>query len=521
MLNKLIIKNIALIDNAEIEFSTGLNVLSGETGAGKSVIIDSLNFVLGAKADKTLIRSGETECFVKAEFYVAENNAVRDLYSRFDIEEDDYLIISRKFSIDGKSTIKINGNTATVSMIRSFTSALVDVHGQSDHFKLLKTSNQLDLIDLFGGDEILNLKSDLSAIYSRYKNVLSELEEFGGSESTRLIRLDVLNYQINEIEKSNIYDGEEAELLEIKHKIDNYAKIYNGLSAVKSAINDEGGISDILSNASRNLSAITSFDERYSALFDTVESVFSELESVCGSADNYIDELDVSEFNPYEIEDRLELIKSLKNKYGATYSEIIDFLDKAKEEKDKLENFNELTETLQKEKCEIEKSLFSKYTSLSELRKASATEFSNRIVNELRELGMPKAEFKVDFNKTCEISECKFNSANGFDEVQFMFSANLGEPLKPLSMIISGGEISRFMLAIKAQTAKYNDVSTFIFDEIDTGISGNVAKVVAEKFAKIAVDTQIIAITHLPQISAMADNNLLIEKSDDGVQKAL
>ena len=337
MLNKLIIKNIALIDNAEIEFTTGLNVLSGETGAGKSVIIDSLNFVLGAKADKTLIRSEESECFVKAEFFVAESSAVRELYSRFDFEEDDYLIISRKFTIDGKSTIKINGNTATVSMLRCFTSVLVDVHGQSDHFKLLKTSNQLDLIDLFGGDAISALKSDLSVIYSRYKKVLSELEEYGGSESSRLIRLDVLNYQINEIEKSNIYDGEDAELSEIKQKIDNYAKIYNGLNAVKSAINDEGGISDILGNASRSLSAITSYDERYNALYESVESVFSELESVCGSADNYIDELDVSEYNPYEIEDRLELIKSLKNKYGATYSEIMDFLDKAKEEKDKLE----------------------------------------------------------------------------------------------------------------------------------------------------------------------------------------
>jgi len=514
MLQKLIIKNIALIDSAEINFTDGLNVLSGETGAGKSVIIESLNFVLGAKADRTLIRSGEAECSVRAEFDVSNNRYLLSIYDEFDLEKEDVLIISRKFTVDGKSSIKINGNTATVGMLKKFTSALVDVHGQSEHFNLLKSSNQLALLDKVGGDEIFNIKSKIKVAYSNYRNILQELDALGGDDSQRLIRLDILNYQINEIEKAELKENEEEELLAIKQKLAHQEKILNALNALKSSVNDEGGISDILGNISKMMSGISDFGKDYSELYDRIESVFSEIDDLADNANELIDDVEVIDYNPDEIESRLEIIKSLKNKYGNTYQDIEDFLRNAKTERERLENFNENAEKLLINKTQAENVLYKYCLELSNLRRDTSNIFAKNIINELSELGMAKATFNINFNDLPSREECEFKSANGIDEVEYLFSANSGEPLKPLSMVISGGEMSRFMLSIKSQTAKYNDISTFIFDEIDSGISGNVAKIVAEKFAKISRDVQIIAITHLPQISAMADNNLLIEKNE-------
>ena len=514
MLRKLIIKNIALIDSAEINFTDGLNVLSGETGAGKSVIIESLNFVLGAKADKSLIRSGESECFVKAEFDVSDNKSIECVFEEFDIDVDEILIVSRKFNIDGKSSIKINGNTSSVSMLRKFTSKLVDVHGQSEHFNLLKTSNQLELVDKFCGLKMQTIKNELQNIYSEYKNVLQQIESGGGDERQRLIKLDILNYQINEIENSNIYETEEEELIEIKKKLQFQEKIMSALNNLRCSINDEGGICDILGNASKLMSGISEFDNEYLALYDRVESIYSEISDIADDASSCLDGVETVQYNEYELEDRLKLIKSLKNKYGNTYQDIVLFLENAKNEKETMENFEENSKRLQKRKCELENQLYELYVQLRTERVGASKLLEQNILSELRELGMPKAQFSILFNDAPTLELCQFNSDNGFDSIEFMFSANNGEPLKSLSFVISGGEMSRFMLAIKAQTAKYNDVSTFIFDEIDAGISGNIAKVVAEKFAKISLSTQIISITHLPQISAMADNNLLIEKNE-------
>ena len=516
MLEKLIIKNVALIDSVEINFIKGLNVLSGETGAGKSVIIESLNFVLGAKADKSLIRNGANECLVRAEFNVSDNTILKTVFDDLELEYDDTLIILRKFSVDGKSTIKVNGETVTASMLKRITVNLVDVHGQSEHFYLLKSSNQLKLLDKICGEEINVVKAELLNEYSQYKKIKTELEELGGDDSARLTRLDILDYQINEIENADLKSGEEEQLLEIRNQLNNQEKIIYALKTVKCAIDDEGGVVDILSNAIRSISSISDLSVEYSNLYDKLSSIYSEINDSSEITASLLDSFEYPEYNLDEIENRLDQIKLLKKKYGNDIEDIFAFLNKAKEEKDKLENFNFIAENLLKQKESCEKKLYNQYNVLSELRRKSARDFSINILNELSELGMKKASFAVTFNDFPSIEDCKFNSANGMDEIEFSFSANLGEPLKPLSAVISGGEMSRFMLAVKAQTAKYSDVSTFIFDEIDAGISGVVAKVVAEKFARIAKDVQIIAITHLPQISSMADNNLLIEKRDDG-----
>ena len=403
-------------------------------------------------------------------------------------------------------------------MIKKFTSLLVDVHGQSEHFNLLKTANQLALLDSFCGQSLIEIKAKLNKEYSNYKDILGKLNTLGGDESQRLIRLDVLDYQIKEITNANLQDDEEDNLISIKHKLLNQEKILTALRSVYDSISSDGGVEDILSNARKILSSISTYDNEYSQLYDRLENVFAEINDIADNSSAILDNFEESEYNIDQVEERLALIKSLKNKYGDSISKINEFLENAITEKDKLENFSELFENLTLEKTKLEKVIYSIYNDLSDKRQECAKVFEGNIVQELQELGMKSAKFNINFSEKPDFNDCKFNSSNGFDNIEFLFSANLGEPLKNLSMVISGGEMSRFMLAIKAQTSKFNDVSTFIFDEIDAGISGNIAKIVAEKFAKISCFTQVIAISHLPQISAMADNNLLIEKTEDGTK---
>lgn len=516
MLKKLSIKNVALIDRAEIEFGNKLNVLSGETGAGKSVIIESLNFVLGAKADKALIRSGETECFVKAEFDISNIFWIKEIFNDFDIEYDDILIITRKLNVDGKNTVKINGISANLSMLKRITSLLVEVHGQSEHFHLLKTSNQLQLLDKFSSGEIQTLHLELKQIFNEYNNVLSDLDSLGGNETQRLLRLDVLNYQINEIERVNLQEGEEEDLLNIKQKLQHKKRICDSLGALNDCITQEGGVSDVLSNALRLIQNITECGKEYSEIAERLESVFAELDDISSDCSSLLDNFENDDFNLSEIEERLESIKQLKKKYGNDYNEISLFLDNARLEKDKLDNFNELADKLLVKKENYEQKIYNYYKKINLARKKSADILTKNILEELKDLGMEKAKFIVRISDFPTIENCKFTSKNGVDEIEFLFSANPGEPVKPLSAVISGGEMSRFMLAFKAQTAKYSDISTFIFDEIDAGISGITAKIVAEKLLKISRKIQVIAISHLPQISAMADTNLLITKDNDG-----
>ena len=339
MLNKLIIKNVALIDNAEICFSEGLNVLSGETGSGKSVIIDSLNFVLGAKAEKSMIRNGETECSVTAEFDVLKDNTVKNLFSKLVYDFDDVLIISRKFNIDGKSNVKINGNAANVSILKKFTVALVDVHGQSEHFYLLKNINQLVLLDKIAANSALTVKEKLKNCFTQYKNIKETINSLGGDERTRELRLDIVNFQIAEIENAEIKEGEEEELSEQKKKANNLEKIVESLNLLKSAISDENGVSDRLSVAIKALNGITNYSANYETLYQRLDNTISELDDIVSVAEDYLSDFDTEEFDINYIEERLEVIKKIKRKYG-DFSEISSLLSDLKADKEKLENFN-------------------------------------------------------------------------------------------------------------------------------------------------------------------------------------
>ena len=514
MLSKLTIKNVALIDSAEIEFCAGLNVLSGETGAGKSVILDSVNFVLGAKADKTMIRYGETECMVKAEFSVPEDSKAVHALREMDIDTDGDIIISRKFSESGKNSIKLNGNTVTVSMLRKVTDSLVDVHGQSEHFFLLKESNQLRTLDGVAGGELIPEKEKLSGLLSELRQIDRQINLLGGDVKERGRRLDILKFQIDEIEAVDLKEGEEEELLAKRNKINNLEKIISAVREATEALSGENGALDCIRSAKRAMSGIARLDEEYSSAYERLEGIALDADDIAETLSEMGDELYFDEDEARETETRLDAITALKRKYGANKKEIDAYLKKSREEYELLSDCEGQYAILTEKSERVRKQIYEVCRKITSLRKKSGEAFCRRVTEELKTLNIRNAKFEIQFDDYTP-EDAASAGANGLDRICFLFSANAGEPLKPLGKIISGGEMSRFMLAIKTQLSDVNEISTYIFDEIDAGISGKTAKVVGEKFAKIAKNMQIIAVSHLAQIAAMSDREFLIEKREE------
>lgn len=515
MLVRLCVKNVALIPEADIEFDEKLNILSGETGSGKSVILDSINFVLGSKADKTMIRYGEREMSVRAEFFVEEGSEALKKLSELDVESDGEIIISRKLSVDGKGLIKINGNAVTASMLKSVTQHLVDVHGQSEHFFLLNEENQLKVIDGLLSDDAQKIKDGLSVLIAEKREIKSKISELGGNESERERLLDLLNYQINEIERANLQEGEFEELQARRNIIANTEKILSALGAARSVLNDDGGCADGISSARHSVSQISALSDTYAQIEERLESLYAEVTDVAEVISDLAEELSFDGREAEEVEERLALIKSLKKKYGADEREILEFLDNARAKADALSDSANAVEKYNDELKKLDNKIYSECLKLTALRKQVAEKFCKDVVTELKSLNIPDAKFSVRFSEYDELS-ANLSSANGSDSVSFYFSANKGEPEKPLSKVISGGEMSRFMLAVKTRLKDFNGISTYIFDEIDAGISGFTATTVAEKFVKISESTQILAVSHLPQVCAASDRQFLIYKVNEG-----
>jgi DNA repair protein RecN (Recombination protein N) len=514
MLSKLTIKNVALIESAEIEFDNGLNVLSGETGAGKSVILDSVNFVLGAKADRTMIRHGQSECMVKAEFFVSENSKAIVALKELDVESDGEIIISRKFSDTGKNSIKINGETVTASMLRLVTDSLVDVHGQSEHFFLLKESNQLKTLDNVIGAVLLPEKQALKDLLIEKKQIDEQMELLGGDEQARSRRLDILRFQIEEIESVDLKDGEEEELIAKRTKIQNLEKIISAIRDTMQAFSDEYGVLDGLRGAKRAITSVSKLDEEYEKIGDKIESLAMDAEDISATLSDMADELYFDENEAEETESRLDIIRALKRKYGANKGEIDEYFKQISQEYELLSDCEGKFAQLTAARTKNEKEIYNVCKKITQIRKEQGAAFCSRVVDELKTLNIPHANFSIQFDEY-SIDDAKNATLSGLDTLRFLFSANAGEPMKPLGKIISGGEMSRFMLAIKTQLSNINEISTYIFDEIDAGISGITAKVVGEKLAKIAKNTQVIAVSHLAQIAAMSDLEYLIEKREE------
>lgn len=515
MLARLQIKNIALIDSADIQFDGRLNVLSGETGSGKSVILDSINFVLGSKADKGMIRYGESEASVRAEFEVAHDSPAAKAVESFDIECDGQIIISRRYNTDGRGSIKLNGNAVTASMLKAVTSKLVDVHGQSEHFFLLSEGNQLKVIDGLCGERAEAVKRQLAGLLSEKKSIFNEISLLGGDEQERARQLDLLDYQIKEIQAADIKVGEYDELKTKRNLINNTEKILSALSGAADIFNADGGCTDLISAAQRQIATVSDLSSEYEKIYNRLESLYAEAEDIAQSVVDLADEVSFDESEAQYVEERLELLRSLMKKYGSDEESVLAYLEEAVRRYDNLVNSAEELEKLNKRLCELDDEIFDCCCKLSAVRRECAENLSGNVVEQLKSLNIPDAQFVVEF-APFDRSNANLNSSNGSDDIRFMFSANKGEPLKPLNKVISGGEMSRFMLAIKTQLKGINGISTYIFDEIDAGISGMTARTVAQKFIDISRDTQIIAVSHLPQVCAASHAQFLIYKTEEG-----
>ena len=513
MLAQLTIENIALIDKLELDLKNGLNILSGETGAGKSIIIDSLNFVLGERADKSLIRYGTDYAIVKEVFDEYVTPSESEYLDDIGIECEDVLIIRRKMSVDGKNECRINGRVSTLSILKGLTELLVDIHGQHEHQSLLKSANHIKLLDDIGAAKIASVKQDVAKEHTRYVALKRELSRFG-DESERERKLDILSFQIDEIEKADVKDGEEDELLQARKRIRNMEKIMSALSDAKNTLDgyDSSSVSASIKNSSNLLGTISSYDDTVAPLIDRLDDAKIEIKDIADTLSDMLERLDFDARSAEKIEERLEVVRNILHKYGGNFDNLQKFYEDAKKEAELLSGAAQTVEDLQVEIEKAKSGLQKSARKLTELRQEVANKFESDITRELKDLGMGGSTFKVDFVTTDDVDQI---SANGSDTIEFLFSANVGEPMKPLAKIISGGEMSRFMLAFKNIVAGVDGIGTMVFDEIDTGISGNISAVVSEKMCNISRDRQVIAVTHMPSLAAMADNHYLIAKSTE------
>lgn len=513
MLCQLSIENIALIDKLTLDLKDGLNILSGETGAGKSIIIDSLNFVLGERADKSLIRYGTDKASVEAVFEDYQTSEVKDYLDDLGIEVEDVLILRRKMSVDGKNECRINGRISTLSTLKGLTELLVDIHGQHEHQSLLKSANHITLLDKLGEKQIATLKEEVASDYKNYTSLRREFSRFGNADE-RARKLDILTFQIDEIEKADVKDGEEDELLSARKRIRNMEKIISALEGAKNLLDgyDSQSVSASLKNSGALLGTISSYDEAIEPILDRLDSCKVEITDISATLADMLEKLDFDSRSADKIEERLEVVRTILRKYGGSFESLQKFYDEATKEANILANAAQRVEELEIEIAKATKKLLESAKTLSKERRKVADKFEKDITNELCDLGMGGSTFKVE---TTAVEDVDDISANGMDSVEFMISPNVGEPLKPLAKIISGGEMSRFMLAFKNILAGVDDIGTMVFDEIDTGISGNISQVVSEKMCNISRARQVIAVTHMPSLAAMADNHYLISKSTE------
>lgn len=513
MLKVLKIKNIALIDDITINFNDGMNVFTGETGAGKSIIINSLSFLLGARADKSLIRHGESFARVDGYFDAdLKNEKILRFFNDLDLIPEELIIITRTMNLEGKNEIKVNNNLITLSMLKNLTSNLVDIYGQNDQLNLLNNKYQLKLIDDYNENSI-PLINEYKEYVNNLKLINSKLKELGGDDISRQREIDLISFQVNEIEVANISSEEEQSLIDKKQKMQYAEKI---ASLTNSVSNDLEMLIGNLQSDNNNLKSACRYDVELETLSSRLDSCSIEITDVLECVKNYNDNLyfDENEYN--RLLSRIDEFNNLKRKYGGSVEEVLNFLNISKQKLDLLENSSFEINKLEKEKKELTLKIFDKAKQISLVRKESANKLQNAILQNLRNLGMNNARLNFNF-KDYNIEDMQlFN--NGCDEVELMFSANKGEELKPLKDVASGGEMSRFMLALKSVVAQTDDMPTMIFDEIDTGISGLMAQAVAVQMSRIAKKHQILVITHTVQIVSMADTNFLVTKLESNAR---
>lgn len=508
MLKTLCIENIAVIEKADIEFSKGFNVLTGETGAGKSIVVDSINAILGERTSKELVRAGSENAFVTA-YFEDINSEVKQKLNEFDLpcEDDGTLMLSRKISAQGKSTCRINGNVCTVSMLKEVGNLLVNIHGQHDSQTLLNADYHYRFVDMYG-----SLDSVLDEYKQSFKQLLSvrkQLKALTMDADERDRQIELLDYQIKELTDAEIKVGEWDELKKRKNLILNSQNLLQSLNSALAAFNggDEySGISTLLSTAVKELGTVSDVDSDIKTVYDKAEALNDSVEVV---KDALLDKINSIEFEPEElnrIEERLDLYYTFSNKYGETEQDMLYYLDEAVKKRAAFENSEEELEKLNVRYDEIFNQTVALAQKLTDLRKSTAEKLGTEICKQLEFLDMPKIKFTTSFEKGNL-------SANGWDKIEFLIATNVGETAKPLAKIASGGELSRIMLAIKSIIAQKDSIDTLIFDEIDTGVSGKASRKIGLKLKELGAFTQVICVTHSAQIASVADSHFLIEKN--------
>ena len=507
MLEGLHVKNLVIIDEAEVSFGGGLNILTGETGAGKSVVIGSINLALGAKAGKSLVRAGKESGFVELIFSV--NNDVGDKLRKLDIiPEDGLVVIARKFTGE-RSVSKINGETVTLSKVKEAAALLLDIHGQTENQTLQLSKNHLELLDKYLKDEVKPYKKRLKDLVTEYRNKENELLEYSADEASISRELDFLKYECKEIESAKLVKDEEEELDKKVRKYSSSSKIVSLIEEARKNLSDNGGADDSIGSIVRAMSRLSDVDETSVELLNQISEIESLLNDFERSLSDYADDNVLDEADFMQSEARLDKIRGIYAKHGGSYDTTIDFLDASLAQIEKLEHASEYKEKLSMEVEKLKKVILSECDELTKVRKRGALKLSKLVKQSLIDLNFLQVEFDVEF------AGSKDFTSKGNDEIIFKISTNPGEPMRSISEVASGGELSRIMLALKSVMADTDEIPTMIFDEVDTGISGRTAQMVAEKMALLSAKRQIIAITHLAQIAAMADNHYLIEKKAD------
>ncbi|MCM3586391.1 DNA repair protein RecN [Mesobacillus maritimus] len=509
MLSELSIRNFAIIDSISVSFQKGLTVLTGETGAGKSIIIDAVHLLVGGRGSAEFVRHGADKAEIEGLFFLdSPQHPCYQKASDFGIEiEDGMVLLRRDISKSGKSICRVNGKLVTIAILREFGSTLIDIHGQHEHQELMDESKHIHLLDQFGYDEIQPALLEYQELYKSYEQTLKRLKQLNENEQQIAHRLDLIQFQFEEIQTAHLTINEDEELTEERRKLMNFEKIFESVQSSYAALKgDQRGL-DWISMVMDHLETAADINPSYKELHESVANSFYLLEDAARVLRN---ELDILEFDPQrlnEIEDRLTEINQLKRKYGKTIPEILEYSAKIEEEIETLQNKEMHIDQIEKELASLKKDLQLEATNLTKARKKWAQTLTSLIHQELKELYMEKTVFEVRVEKL----EAPFQKT-GTDKIEFYISTNPGEPLKPLSKIASGGELSRIMLALKSIFSKHQGVTSIIFDEVDTGVSGRVAQAIAEKIYKVAKNSQVLCISHLPQVAAMADTHLYIAK---------
>lgn len=508
MLQELSVKNFAIISSLQLEFQMGMTVLTGETGAGKSIIIDAMGLLTGGRGSSDYIRQGANKCTLEGLFSMPKSQELKQLLEELGIEtEEDSLVIQRDISASGKNVCRVNGRIVNITNLKRIGEYLVDIHGQNEHQELMQSERHIDMLDEFGGKKLLAVKEKYTRVYQEYRALEAKVRKRQKNEKEFAQRMDMLHFQSDEIASAQLVAGEEEQLLEERNKLNNFQKIADALTISYAALNGEDDSSlDKIGTSMNELASIESLDSEYKTLSDTVQNAYYLLQEASGDLSRLIDGLELDEGRLNEVENRLELIRQMKRKYGDSIETILSYYEEITKELAEADFLEGGTGDLEALLAEKQQAAHQQALVLRKERKRLAKELEQQILTELKELYLERTEFEVRFTELEHLQE------NGLDGVEFYITTNPGEPLKPLVRVASGGELSRVMLAMKTIFSQTQGITSIVFDEVDTGVSGRVAQAIADKIYQISENSQVLCITHLPQVAAVADEHYFIEK---------